>query len=141
MKQSLHLPPEQVALIETSFLHLVSKRDTLITNFYTRLFNTYPEIEPLFTSADMATQHRKFVKELVTIVETLRDSTSLNVSLTDLGQRHVTEYGVKPEYFDAMKDVLLETMAAEAGDHWTDEYHRAWNDAFDRIANHMLNGD
>ena len=103
--------------------------------FYENLFRAYPGMRPLF-SIDVPRQSQKLMDSFAVIVETLDNPEALLPYLGRLGQNHVN-YGVVAEDYDAMKDVLLETMAQQLGEEFTDEAAAAWDAAYERIAELM----
>ena len=59
--------------------------------FYKRLFEEYPSVVPLFSSADMDEQAEKLVKTVKLSVDTLEDLEALIPVLEELGARVSTE--------------------------------------------------
>lgn len=103
--------------------------------FYENLFAAYPAMRPLF-STDVPRQSQKLMDSFAVIVETLDSPEALLPYLGRLGQNHVN-YGVEPEDYTAMKNVLLETMAQQLGDDFSEEAREAWEAAYERIAELM----
>jgi hemoglobin-like flavoprotein len=56
-----------------------------------------------------------------------------------LGQRHVT-YGILPEHYPLVGDVLLETFADFLGKHWTQAHQDAWVNGYEAVSRLMLQG-
>jgi hemoglobin-like flavoprotein len=64
---------------------------------------------------------------------------AVNSALTGLGTRHV-QYGVLPEHYPMVGNTLLKTLASFLGTAWTPQTKQAWVDAYDAIAQIMLEG-
>ncbi len=58
------MTPEQIALVQTSFAHVVPIADTAATLFYDRLFALDPTLRRLFPS-DLTEQRHKLMTILV----------------------------------------------------------------------------
>ena len=129
--------PLQIELLETSFEALKPRGDELVEYFYDQLFEQYPGVLPLFADADMQKQQGKLLSALATVVASLRTPDALVPHLQELGRKHVA-YGAEPAHYDAVGAVLLESMAAMAGDLWTDELQGAWAEAYGLVASVMI---
>jgi len=124
--------------LEESFDLVAPRGDELMDEFYARLFATAPSVRVLFPR-DMTTQKKMLLSALVLLRKSLRNLDEIVPALRTLGARHVA-YGAKPEHYPVVGSVLLESMAAIAGDAWTPAYQRAWAAAFDVVAGTMLEG-
>jgi hemoglobin-like flavoprotein len=124
--------------LETSFDLIAPRGEELMDEFYSRLFAVAPAVRPLF-SDDMSRQKAMLLSALVLVRKSLRDLDRLVPKLRALGARHVA-YGAKPEHYPVVASVLIASMAAIAGDEWTDEYEAAWTAALDLIAGVMIEG-
>ena len=114
-----------IEILETSFDLIAPRGDELMDEFYSRLFDAAPAVRPLFP-ADMRKQKAMLLSALVP-------------TLHALGARHVG-YGALPEHYPVVGSVLIESMAAIAGDAWTPEIEGAWSAAFNLIAGAMIEG-
>lgn len=87
----------------------------------------------------MKRQQASLVAALALVISSLKDSKTDQLAsvLQDLGQRH-TGYGVKPEHYPLVGDVLLKTFADFLGNKWTTELNDAWSDAYTAIVGLML---
>ena len=64
------------------------------------------------------------------LVAGLSNLNAVMPALSKLGRSH-TQLGVRPEYFDVLRECLLEALAARLGAlRWTKEVSAAWNAAF-----------
>jgi hemoglobin-like flavoprotein len=128
-----------VEILETSFDLVKLKSDQVATSFYSYLFADYPEVKPLFANSDMTEQRKKLVNSLVVIVDVLRNPEELSHTLRGLGTRHI-KYGVTPEHYPMVGNSLLKAFESNLGSSWTPEVKQSWVDAYDAIADLMLDG-
>ena len=124
--------------LETSFDLVAPRGEELMDEFYARLFAAAPGVRTLFPR-DMETQKAMLLSALVLLRKSLRDLDAIVPTLRTLGARHVA-YGAKPEQYPVVGSVLIESMAAIAGQAWTPEYEQAWGEAFEIVAGTMLQG-
>jgi hemoglobin-like flavoprotein len=126
-------------LLETSFQAIVLHGEAFVTAFYERLFTRFPETRAFFAATDMFEQRKKLQRTLAMIVEHIQHPEPLAGMLQELGQRHVT-YGIRPEHYPLVGEVLLETFADFLGKHWTQAHHDAWVKGFEAVSSLMLQG-
>ena len=124
--------------LETSFDLVAPRGDELIEDFYQRLFAAAPAVRPLFPD-DMTRQRAMLLSALVLLRKSLRDLDRIVPTLRSLGARHVA-YGAKPEHYPLVGQVLIQSMAAIAGDAWLPAYEQAWGAAFMIVAGVMIEG-
>lgn len=125
--------------LETSFDLVAPRGEDLIDEFYARLFETAPEVTPLFADTDMQRQKAMLLGALVLLRKSLRDLDAIVPTLRKLGARHVA-YGVRPEHYPVVGDALIGAMAAIAGVAWLANHESAWRQAFEIVAATMLDG-
>jgi hemoglobin-like flavoprotein len=97
-------------LLETSLQEIVLHGEAFAVAFYERLFTRFPQMHAFFANTDMFEQRKKLQESLALIVQHIQQPEALSRMLQELGQRHVT-YGVRPEHYPLVGDVLLETFA------------------------------
>lgn len=129
--------PLQIELLETSFEAVKPAGEELVAYFYDLLFERHPGVQPLFANADMQEQQGKLLSALALVVANLRKPDVLVPALQELGRKHVA-YGAEPAHYDAVGAVLLDSLAAIAGDVWTDELRDAWAEAYGLAASVMI---
>jgi hemoglobin-like flavoprotein len=129
----------QGELLESSFQAIVLHGEAFVTAFYERLFTRFPETRAFFAATDMFEQRKKLQRTLAMIVEHIQHPEPLAGMLQELGQRHVT-YGIRPEHYPLVGEVLLETFADFLGKHWTQAHHDAWVKGFEAVSSLMLQG-
>jgi hemoglobin-like flavoprotein len=87
----------------------------------------------------MREQRSKLLATLVLLRKSLRNLDAIAPKLRELGARHVA-YGALPEHYPVVAAVMLESMAAIAGDAWTAEIEAAWSAALTVVAEAMIEG-
>ena len=130
------MSPEQKALVQSSWQHIVPIADRAATLFYDRLFKMAPDIKILFDGADVTRQRRKLVQALTAVVGGLHHLEDLVPEIEALGRRHAN-YGVRDAHFDSVGAALLWTLEQVLGPKWTSEVREAWTAAYGLIAGVM----
>jgi hemoglobin-like flavoprotein len=130
--------PEQIAAVQRSFAVALERREELATVFYERLFAREPAVRPLF-STDPAEQRAKFVDELTEIVRSISALDEFVPRTLDLGARH-TGYGVRTSHYEPVGASLLDALASVLGDAFTADLREAWAQAYDLVAETMMEG-
>ncbi len=129
----------QVDALEQSFDLIAPRADELVDRFYTKLFDTAPEVKPLFERVDMARQRQSLINTLIVLRESFRDMEEVLPDLEDLGARHAT-WGARPEHYPVVTSCLLNTMIEIAGPDWKPEYSGAWTEALQAVQDVMIRG-
>ena len=125
--------------LETSFDLLAPRGEELVEVFYRRLFETAPDLQPLFANTDMKRQRAMLLAALVLLRNSLRDLDALVPKLHAMGARHAG-YGVTAEMYPLVGQALLGSMAELAGDAWNSALAEAWTNAYGVVASAMLDG-
>lgn len=115
------------------------RRSELVAHFYGRLFGRHPEFEPLFAGINFFNLQAKLWAVLHTAARSLRAPQEADASLHELGHFHA-ERQVRPEYFVAFQEALIESLAFMTGPAWSAEAERAWNAAILVAAKGMIEG-
>ena len=129
---------EQKQLIKNSWVHVLSINEQAAKLFYNRLFDTYPELRPLF-KGDMKEQGRKLIAMLNTVVNGLDNLEGLIEPLKESGKAHAG-YGVKAEDYKKVGDAFLWTLEQGLGDVFTPDVKEAWIVAYTTVASVMIEG-
>jgi methyl-accepting chemotaxis protein len=124
-------------IVEETFAALAPQGDALATRFYERLFEQYPETQPLFEDISITGQEKKLLASLVLLVQNLRNTDVLVEYLQGLGARHV-QYGVTIEDYPKVAENLLAVLEEFAGELWTPEVKAAWGGTLNTVATIML---
>jgi hemoglobin-like flavoprotein len=129
------MTPVQVACVQQSFAQVRPRADTVAARFYQRLFTLDPLVRPLFPD-DLTAQGRKLMDMLGLVVGGLPRLDTIRPAVQALGQRHV-QYGVLPQYYEAVGAALLWTLEQELEAAFTPEVREAWTRAYTVLAQLM----
>lgn len=132
------MTPDQVKLVQQSFTKVAPISVKAAALFYDRLFETAPEVKPLFRG-DMAEQGRKLMATLAVVVNGLTDLETILPAASALAKRHVG-YGVKASHYPAVGSALLWTLEQGLGPAWTPELAAAWTAAYTTLSGFMIGG-
>ena len=129
---------QQIQLVQQSWSSVlpIAKEAGLV--FYEKLFNTAPEVRPLFAK-DIGTQANKLVSILGYVVSKLNHMDELLVEVRKLGARHA-DYGAEPKHYEVVGQCLLATLQQGLGNAWTPEVKDAWITAYNTLKNVMIVG-
>jgi hemoglobin-like flavoprotein len=128
----------QIALVQSSFAHVLPIADAAGEMIYGRIFTLAPETRSLFDD-DIAPQASRLMVAVKAAVDGLGNIEQIAPFLVKLGGRHV-RYGVKPEHFDVGGEALLWTLEQGLGDLFTPDVRDAWAAAWDVVATAMVSG-
>ena len=128
-----------IKLLESSFDRVKHDSVNFSASFYSKLFHYHPELKPLFEKADLVAQEKKLVVSLAVIVENLRNPQQLTMALKSLGAYH-QQVGTIREHYPFVGQALVETFAEYLGSKWDFNTNKAWLDAYNLIAEIMLEG-
>ena len=129
------MTPEQAVLVKQSWAKVMPIADKAAELFYGKLFETDPELKPLFRG-DMKEQGAKLMKMINTAVNSLDRLEDIVPSVQNLGRRHV-DYGVKDEDYDTVGTALLWTLEQGLGDAFTPDVKEAWATVYGVLAGTM----
>jgi nitric oxide dioxygenase len=128
--------PEQIKLIQQSFAKVAPIADQAAALFYSRLFETTPQVKPLFRG-DMTEQGRKLMATLAVVVNGLDRLDTVLPAASALAKRHVG-YGVTAEHYPPVGTALLWTLQQGLGPAWTPELAAAWTAAYGTLSDFMI---
>lgn len=127
-----------VEALRESFDLILERAPDLTSRFYDKLFTRYPQVRPLFGTSQRA-QEEMFTRTLVAVIERVEDGVWLGDTLRALGAKHI-DYEVTDEMYPWVRDALLATLAEAAGEAWTPRVEAAWEEAYDTMAELMMEG-
>ena len=130
------MTPDEIARVQDSFAKVAPIADTAADLFYARLFETAPEVRPLF-KGDMAEQGRKLMAMLAVVVNGLRDPAAIVPGAQRLAVRHAG-YGVTPAHYAPVGAALLWTLEQGLGDAFDPETKAAWSAAYTLLSGIMI---
>ena len=122
--------------LQSSLDYILKNEAGFAKRFYGKLFHEAPGLRRLFRT-DMTGQERLLTHMLGGIVYSLSRPEFLKMGLKTLGKSHA-KYGVKPEYYPIVLDILLETIKEELGDCYTTKLGNAWKMALTYIISEMV---
>lgn len=128
--------PEAIHLVKDSFKKVLPIKEQAAAMFYNRLFELDPSLRSLF-KGDMKSQGAKLMAALSTVVNSLERFDKVIPTLEEMGIRHAG-YGVRADHYATVGEALLNTLEAGLGDACTPEVKSAWVDAFNVIADTMI---
>ncbi len=129
------MTPEDIACVKATWARLIPLAEEAASLFYGRLFETYPQLRPLF-KGDMDEQGRRIMGMIHSTVMRLDDLGPLLPTVRASGARHAG-YGVKPEDYDKMADALYWTLDRVLGDAFTPQVRAAWAAVYGELARQM----
>ncbi|MCV6586970.1 MAG: globin domain-containing protein [Marinibacterium sp.] len=130
------MTPDQITLVEDSFAKVVPIRDQAGALFYQTLFDSAPQVKPLF-KGDIAEQGAKLLTMLGTVVNGLRDLDRILPVARQLAVDHVA-YGVTAEHYEPVGAALIQTLETGLGDAFTPDVREAWIAAYATLSGVMI---
>ncbi len=129
------MTPQQVRLVQTSWLAVEAMGPPAAALFYQRLFSLDASLRPLFRG-DIDAQGHKLMAMLGSAVPALDRLDEIVPSLQALGRRHAG-YGVLDRDYDTVGAALLWTLEQGLGGAFTREVREAWTGAYRALASTM----
>jgi len=116
---------------------LVREQDLKLAEiFYAKLFTAAPQLRPMFRSEPQV-QTAKLIASLDAIVQNLVDPKANAAMLAALGKRHAG-YGAKPEHYDLVIELLVDSMRELLGPRAQEQSLREWWMALRLVSDQML---
>ncbi len=128
-----------VEKLELSFAQIRDRGPEFTAAFYQTLFSSCPEVKPLFGQVDIQEQGKKLFASLGLVVANLRNPDNLTQPLMAMGARHA-HYGVTTDHYPLVGSAMLQALASTLGSDWTPELQQNWLEAYQVVANVMLQG-
>ncbi len=129
------MTPEQVIIVQTTWLRLLPIKAEAAWFFYQRLFELDPSLKAMF-NGDMQEQEQKLVHVIDATVNGLSQFENVRPMLQDMGRRHAA-YGVQDEHYGTVGIALLRTLAEGLGEDFTPIVRDAWSAAYGALATTM----
>jgi hemoglobin-like flavoprotein len=123
---NLPLDRELVGRLQATFIPIRESGLRFGEIFYAKLFRSDPK-----------SQTEKLVAALDTIVRNLIDPDGNAAMLAALGKRHAG-YGVKPEHYDLVIDLLIDSMREILGPLAQPQHLDEWRMALRLVSDHMI---
>jgi len=132
------MTPQQVQLVQESFVKVLPIAPAAAQMFYARLFELDPSLKRLL-KGDMKEQGRMLMAMIGGAVRGRATPPALVPVLKDLGARHLA-YGVEEHHYDTVGQALIWTLQKGLGDAFTDELCDAWVAAYQLLSGVMQQG-
>jgi hemoglobin-like flavoprotein len=130
------MTPEQIRLVQTSFVELIPVSDQATSIFYHKLFELDPSTRLLFRDAGRE-QGVRLMGALSTIVRHLGNPGLILPTLEQLAVCHAA-YGVAERHYDTIGRALLWTVEQAFGPDFTPPVREAWQTAYSDLASVMI---
>lgn len=141
------MTPSEVRVLADSFKKLENRLPELGEAVYARLFEISPETRALF-KGNLQEQQINLAKTFAAFAGmksrsqhflpvTRKGGEAVIPGVGALGTRHETEYGVRPEHYDLMREALLHALARFLGKDFNAEIAGVWGETFDMLADSM----
>jgi len=131
--------PDDLQLVQSSLGVLLSEEASFSRAFYQRLFEVAPAARQLFEATDMKVQGQLMTHMLKHAVYALSRPEDIQLGLREMGRRH-HRYGVRPEHYPVVREVLIHTLEAALGEDWTAPVARAWTNIVQMVTDLMEEG-
>ena len=128
-----------IELLRKHFFSIAPKVDELMETFYATLFLRYPEVVPLFGGIDMPRQRKLMANAMVFVLENLEVMDVAGSTIEEMGRRHIG-YRAQAKHYPAVGECLIHALATVSEDHWNDELHAQWVEAYEIVSTIMLEG-
>ena len=127
------------ALIGQSWDKLAGKHNEVVSSFYSRFFDKYPNYKTFFP--EPTDRHMKKMVETMALIARVTEETEIiDPHLLRVGNKH-RDYHLKKGDFERFKAVFLQVVGEYCGNDWTNECQQAWTEAFDQhVIPYMIRG-
>ena len=130
------MTPNQIRLVQASFRQVAPIAATAADLFYSRLFETAPQVRAMFPE-DISEQKKRLMTMLGNLVGGLNNFDTLMSAVRALGRRHGS-YGVKAQHYAPVGSALLWTLEKSLGAAFTPEVKDAWATAYIVLSTTMI---
>jgi len=130
--------PDTASRVRQSWALILPQRKVVCRDFYRRLFQRYPELQPLF-KGEIAEQADLFVTMINTVISALEHPDRLRPLIETLGARHAG-YGVQCDDYAKFEEILLATLDEALGDEFDAQAREAWREVFAQLRATMQAG-
>jgi len=104
---------------------IAGEMDEVLECFYNELFRQYPDIKLLFKNTTERLQAIKFAAAIKLLIDNVNEESVLRDILLAMGVAH-QGYGVLPEHYPVVVDVLMSSFKKKVGRSWTKAVAAAW---------------
>ena len=130
------LDAELVARLHATYEVVRSQEVRFAETFYAKLFAAAPHLRRMFPN-DLVEQANKLTAALDAVVQNFENPAANAATLADLGRRHAG-YGARPEHYDLVVDLLIESMRELGGTAIDEVRLQEWHRALQLISQQMI---
>jgi nitric oxide dioxygenase len=111
--------------------HIEKRMDDTSRIFYRNLFRDHPHLSRVFPG-NLVFLNRKFHNMMATF-KAVKHLEKVAPSIEKMGERHLQNYAVQPEFLAQARAPLLEAVAEVMGAGFTAESRAAWEEVYDEV--------
>ncbi len=126
-------------IIGQSWDKLAGKHQEVVTTFYQRFFQEYPDYKHIFPES-LDRQMKKMVETMALVARVSEDTEIAHPHLSKMGEKH-TKYQLSKQDLQNFKNVFLQVLGEYCGDDWAGECQQSWTEVFDKhVIPYMMQG-
>jgi nitric oxide dioxygenase len=126
-------------LIGKSWDKLAGRHEEVVSQFYARFFEEYPDYRRFFPE-NLDRQMKKMVETMALVARVSDETEVAHPHLVKVGHKH-TGYQLRAEDLERFKQVFLKVVGEYCGSDWSGECQKAWTEVFDNhIIPYMMQG-
>jgi len=122
---------EKRLLVRLSIQVLGADVSSLSQRFYRHLFHNYPGLHAILPP-DASALNKKFFN-MMAAFKNVKHLEKIEASIKQLGGRHLLNYGVQPDDFDAVRSALFLALEEQLEDKFDEKLRTAWKVVFDEV--------
>ncbi|KAK0385572.1 hypothetical protein NLU13_6750 [Sarocladium strictum] len=136
------LTPAQAAIVKSTAPLLKEHGEKITTLFYRNMIGTHPELNNVFNRTSQATgaQPRALAHAVFAYAAHIDDLGALSSAVARMADKHVS-LGIQPEQYPIVGHHLIAAVAEVLGDAVTPEVAEAWTNAYNMLANILINAE
>lgn len=127
---------EQIKLVQESWAKVVPISEQAAALFYGHMFETHPEVRPLFPES-LDEQGKKLMQMITVAVNGLNNLEAIVPAVQELGKRHVA-YKVEEAHYAVVGENLIWTLEQGLGDAFTPDVKDAWTTVYGVLSTTMI---
>ena len=129
------LDPKTIEIVKAATPAVAVHAETITRNFYLRLFNDNPEVQPFFNQAHQQTgvQQNALASAICSYLSHIENLDALRPAIEVIAQKHCS-LGVQAEHYPVVGKHLLAAIKDVMGDAATEEVMEAMTEAYEFLA-------
>lgn len=126
-------------LIGKTWDKLAGKHEEVVTTFYQRFFDEYPDYRRYFPDS-LDRQMKKMIDTMALVARVSDETEVVHPHLARVGGKH-GGYELSQQDLERFKTVFLNVVGEYCGNDWTGECKQAWDEAFEHhVIPYMMQG-